>query len=96
MRKRYSISANECSCGLNEFYENAAKISREEITEKTCYDCRKICVTKAVQKCIWEIYLSEGFSSDSIASLLLMAGPKANLEGNSLEFEVEDGFVGSE
>ena len=24
------------------------------------------------------------------------AGPKANLEGNSLEFEVEDGFVGSE
>lgn len=53
-------------------------------------------MTKAVQKCIWEFYLSEGFSSDSIASLLLMAGPKANLEGNSLEFEVEDGFVGSE
>ncbi len=96
MRKRYSISEDECRCSLNDFYENAAKITGEKTTEKTCYDCRKICVTKAVQECIWNHYLSEGFSSGSVASLLLMAGPKANLEGNSLEFEVEDGFVGSE
>ena len=53
-------------------------------------------MTKAVQECIWNYYSSEGFSSGSVASLLLMAGPKANLDGNSLEFEVEDGFVGGE
>lgn len=96
MKKRYSISVDECKCGLDDFYENAARIIGLPVTDKTVFDCRKICVTKAVQEIIWKHYLENGFSNGSITSLLLMAGPKANLEGNSLEFEVEDGFVGIE
>ena len=34
MKKRYSISVDECRYGLNDFYENVAKIIGEKITEK--------------------------------------------------------------
>lgn len=96
MPKRYSLSKGDCGCGLEVFYENAAKIIGVDITNDTRYDCRKICVTKPVQNYIWEHYSEEGYSDEKIAALLLQYGPKANLSGETLEFTVEDGFVTEE
>lgn len=93
MLKRYSLSQSDCECGLGEFYENAAKRLGVKITEKTQYDCRKICVTKLVQDRIWKHYYDEGHSNAEIGVLFLHLGPKANLDGDALEFTVEDGFV---
>lgn len=93
MKKRYHISEKECHCNLISFYENAAQITGAAITDKTVYDCRKICVTKPVQKCIWDYYSENGFSNESICGFLLMNGPKANLDGDDLAFEIEEGFI---
>lgn len=93
MKKRYHISKKECHCNLISFYENAAQITGAAITDKTVYNCRKICVTKSVQKCIWNFYSENGFSDESICSFLLLNGPKANLEGDELAFEIEEGFI---
>lgn len=93
MLKRYSLSPADCECGLAEFYENAAKKLDIRITEKTQFDCRKICVTKPVQDCIWKHYYDKGHSNAEISALFLQLGPKANLDGEAFEFTVEDGFV---
>lgn len=91
--KRYQLSKEDCECGLEDFYENAARKLGKKITENTRYDCRKICVTKPVQDYIWRYYGECGYSDEKIAAHFLQYGPKANLGGNTLEFTVEDGFV---
>lgn len=66
-------------------------------TDKSKFDCRKICVTKDVQEVLWSYYREEKNQTDEqIASILLIGGPKANLEEYGiLEYraEVENGFV---
>lgn len=93
MVKRYRLSKEECECGLEGFYENAARKLGIKITENTRYDCRKICVTKPVQDYIWKHYVERGYSDAEIAAFMLQYGPKANLDGNALEFTVEGDFV---
>lgn len=47
MKKRYSVTEDQCNCKLAEFFDNIAKLSGEtgDISNLK-YDCRKICVTK--------------------------------------------------
>ena len=45
MKKRYSISEDDCKVCIVDFYDNVAKISGYHVTDKTSYDCRKICVS---------------------------------------------------
>lgn len=94
MKKRYKISQSKCKQGLVEFYKCAAEISGLKMTSKSVFDCRKICVTKPVQDSIWRYYSEYKKQSDEeIATVLLHCGPKANLDGETFEFEIEDGFV---
>lgn len=93
MTKRYKLSKEDCECGLEDFYENAAKLMGVEVTDKTNYDCRKICVTEPVQNYIWKHYAEQGHSGLEIAAFMLQYGPKANLDGDTLEFTAENGFV---
>ena len=93
MKKRYSISSFKCCQPIENFYENAAKIIGITVTENTVYDCRKIRVTVPVQNCIFAYYKENGFPNAAISCNWLMQGPKANLEGDDLAFEVEDGFT---
>lgn len=82
MIKTVSLKKEDCYCDLATFYENVA---------------RKICVTKDVQEVLWSYYREEKNQTDEqIASILLIGGPKANLEEYGiLEYraEVENGFV---
>lgn len=84
-------------CDLATFYENVARKISARITDKTKFDCRKICVTKDVQEVLWSYYREEKNQTDEqIASILLIGGPKANLEEHGiLEYraEVENEFV---
>lgn len=93
MKKRYSIQKEQCECGLMEFYENAAKKMGIKITDKTQYDCRKICITRRVQDCIWNYYAEKGYSEEKITSILIQFGPKANISDNVFDFEAEDSFI---
>lgn len=93
MLKKHKLSQSDCECGLGDFYENAARKLGIRITEMTQFDCRKICVTKPVQDYIWKHYYDEGRSNVEISALFLQYGPKANLDGDALEFTVEDGFA---
>lgn len=92
MTKRYYISEDECAAPLPVFCDNTAKIAGY-LTDNVRYDCRKIRVNKAVQDIIWKFYSENGYSDTTISSMLLNFGPKANLKGDGLIFELDDGFV---
>lgn len=94
MKKRYSIPAEKCEQSLLAIYECAAAIAKIELTEKSVFDCRKICVTKPVLDAIVKYYTDEEhLTPEEIGTVLLHVGPKANLDGDGYEFEVEPGFV---
>lgn len=93
MKKRYSISSFQCCQSIENFYANVAKIIGITVTDNTVYDCRKIRVTVPVQNCIFAYYKENGFSNAAISCNWLMRGPKADLTGDDLAFEVEDGFT---
>lgn len=92
-KTRIDISKDECYCNLTEFYQAVADRLGIKTTDKTNFDCRKICVTKSVQEILWQYYYDAGDSNSQIATLFLMLGPKANLTGNVYAVEVEDGFI---
>lgn len=94
MKKRYSIPKEKCEQSLVAIYECAAAIMDIELTEKSMFDCRKICVTKPVEDAIVKYYMEkENLSAEEVGTMLLHFGPKANLDGDRYEFEVEPGFV---
>lgn len=95
-----SLRREDCYCDLTTFYENVARRLRKKVTDKTKFDCRKICVTKSVQEVLWSYYREEKNRTDEqIAAMLLGYGPKANLEEHEiLEYraETEAGFISYE
>lgn len=96
MGRRYSITEEECNAEIEKFFENAAKIAGYHIAPKTQFDCRKICVSKPVEKIIHNMYRTLGLPDEQIGAIWIMFGPKANLDGEELIFEIEDGFVVTE
>ncbi|MCC8049728.1 MAG: hypothetical protein LIP10_03580 [Clostridiales bacterium] len=89
-----------CHTGIYEFYNMLAKLSGVEITDSTRFDCRKVCVTPAVQDEIFSYYRDKGSNDAEIGALWLQLGPKANvtaLNPNGLTFNyiaiAEDGFI---
>lgn len=90
MKKRYSISKEQCTCGISELYDNVAKIMGVSDLSKVVYDCRKLSITKKVLDGLYEFYHSENQSDETIT---LLYGPKADLDGDGYEVEVEDGFI---
>lgn len=95
MVKRYSINPTDCYASLSDFYNKVAELLGVKVSEGTRYDCRKICITKAVMDQLWQFYFDEGYAETTIAQIFLVYGPKANLDNEKLEFSflVEDGFV---
>lgn len=96
MRKRYFLTKEECEVNLNDFYENAARTVGYAVTDKTRFDCRKICITASIMEALWSFYSALGSNDEQIATIMLQFGPKANLDGNGYEFTNEDGFITEE
>ena len=72
-----SLRREDCYCDLTTFYENVARRLRKKVTDKTKFDCRKICVTKSVQEVLWSYYREEKNRTDEqIAAMLLGYGLK--------------------
>lgn len=93
MNKRYSIADGDCKVEIRKFYENAARISGYSVTDKTTFDCRKIRVSKPVEKLIHDEYRKVNLTDEQIGAIWVMFGPKANLESDEPMFEIEDGFA---
>ena len=93
MKKRYSIPKEQCTCGISELYDNVAKIMCVSDLSKVVYDCRKLSITKKVLDCLYKFYHLENQSDETITTCMLLYGPKADLDGDGYEVEVEDGFV---
>ena len=51
------------------------------------------CGIKKVLDCLYKFYHSENQSDETITTCMLLYGPKADLDGDGYEVEVEDGFV---
>lgn len=93
-----TLNFEDCYCGLSAFYENVAKKLSIDIANDTLFDCSKICVNKSVQEAIWSYYREEkNAEDDSISTLWLICGPKANLDNknNLYVAKIYDGFITS-
>lgn len=94
------LREDDCYCDLDTFYENVAKSLGIPVTGKTRFDCRKICVTKSVQKALWSFYREKRHRLDEqIAAIFLAFGPKACLNEDmivSYRAEIRDGFATTE
>lgn len=89
---RFDVSAYD----LTTFYVNVAKKLSPNVTDDVMFDCRKVCVTKSVEDCIWSYYKElEKMDKWDIVTLWLICGPKSNLEEDGLSYQVgvEDGFI---
>lgn len=93
MGRRYLITEEDCKTEIEKFFENAARIAGYGVTPKTQFDCRKICVSKPVEKIIHDVYRDLGLQDEQIGAIWVLFGPKANLDGEELIFEIDDGFV---
>ena len=93
MKKRYSIPKEQCTCGISELYDNVAKVIGISDVSKAVYDCRKLSITKKVLDCMYEFYRLENRDDEFITTCMLLYGPKADLDGEGYEVEVEDRFV---
>lgn len=70
MIKTVTLKREDCYCDLTNFYENMARKMSLKITNKTRFDCRKICVTKPVQETLWSYYRDEeGKTDEQIAAM---------------------------
>ena len=74
------------------FWKIAKVIGISDVS-KAVYDCRKLSITKKVLDCLYKFYHSENQSDETITTCMLLYGPKADLDGDGYEVEVEDGFV---
>ncbi len=93
-----TLNFEDCYCDLSAFYENVAKKLSFKVTDKTEFDCRKICVSKSVQETIWLYYREEeNMDIGDISMRWLSFGPKANLDNKYIWYtvKVEDGFITS-
>ena len=90
------LTNEECYCGLGTFYEMVATKMGVKVTDDMRFDCMKICITKAVEEQIRSFYKSNKIRDIEIATMLVCLGPKANLTGDELKVEVEEGFILSE
>lgn len=56
MKKRYSISKEQCICSIGKLYDTIAIIMGISDVSKAVYDCRKLSITKKVLDCMYEFY----------------------------------------
>lgn len=93
------LTFDDCYQSLVDFYEKAAELGGIKYTKDSCFDCRKICVTKEVQDILF-LYYKEQLNLDAreIGSHFLQFGPKASLKkdadsDNPRRAFIKPGFV---
>jgi hypothetical protein len=80
------LNRDESYCSILDFYTKVAGKAGIPVTEEAIFNCRDICVTKAVQQEMMDYYLDNpekmsGFTGEhSVSAIFLQYGPKASLE----------------
>ena len=80
----------------------AEELGYDSTDERLHYDCRKVCISKEIQRQLYKSYEAlypEQFSQNrreallNVTMLLTMSGPKAMEELDADTVEVEEGFL---
>lgn len=88
------ISEDDCFGTICDLYDNIAFILGYKDIEKIKYDCKKIRVTEEVFNKVRSFYKEEYDTSDLDFGLEWIAcGPKADLEMEGFQVEIENGFI---
>lgn len=83
----------DCYCTIPQLYEKVAQKARFGLTDNSRFNCTKIRCTQAVQDTVYRFYEEHGGTSGAIAMLWASGGPKADIDGDELAIEIEDGFI---
>ena len=91
------------SYSLHDFYDTVAKEMGIAPTSEIKYDCRKVNVAENIQDGFYEYYSALARETDPYISendikigttmLLIMSGPKVDINLKANEVEVFDGFI---
>lgn len=100
------LEEKEYRCGLFECYENIARKAGYFPTERTLYDCRKVCVNRHIQDVWYEYYTAKRKAEDpsrsdedirrDITMVLLMYGTKVREDLEDDEVDVAEDFASEE
>ena len=100
------LNESDYCCALTECYENIAIKAGYTPTQRTLYDCRRVCVSEHIQNAWYDFYcerakekdpfLSDGEIMRSITMLLLMNGAKVQPDLADNEVSIESGFATEE
>lgn len=75
------LTEDDCYCSIVELYEKVAGNTLKKSIDSGQFDCKKICVTPGVIDMMYKFYETEkGMSRTEITTLLLIYGPKGNLD----------------
>lgn len=90
------LSEDDCYCSIVELYEKVAKDILKKSIDSGLFDCKKICVTPGIIDMLYKFYENEkGLTRSEITSVLLIYGPKGNLDisdSGPYVAKLEDGF----
>lgn len=93
MPHRITLSKEECYCGIEDLYFLLAKKLGYN-PEAVRYDCREICVTKAVMDQVFAFYMEDRkMSKEAIAQGWIAYGPKANVFEDGYVAIIHKGFI---
>ena len=100
------LNESDYRCGLTECYGNIAVKAGYTPTQRTLYDCRRVCVSEHIQDAWYSYYqekakekdpfLSDSEIKRSITMLLLMNGAKVQPDLADNEVSIENGFATEE
>lgn len=100
------LNESDYCCGLTECYKNIAMKAGYTPTQRTLYDCRRVCVSEHIQDAWYSYYherakekdpfLSDSEIMRSITMLLLMNGAKVQPDLADNEVSIERGFATEE
>lgn len=89
-----TCNIEDANCKLTEFYQRVADACNLHNIENKKMDCREIEVSQNIQQAIIDHYITnKEATSEQVAALLLLAGPKVNEDLNENEVAISDCFL---
>lgn len=93
MQKVIQVQDTDYANGIIKLYERAAELTGAVVGPEDKFDCRYIEIAENIQDKFFEYYEANGYGSEDIMMLLLMAGPKVNKELKPNEVKALDNFI---
>ena len=97
----FETTLKEISEGMLKAYENWARRTGYDVTDKTVLDCRKVEISKEIDEYFWKYYREKAkeknkkieIKEDELAMFMFCYGAKVNKKLKSWTVKISEGFA---